>query len=191
MGLEVGRDSYVTVEYADEYFRARDFDGTDIWKDLTKEQKEIILRQAAALIDTLVFKGAKKDPSQPMCFPRVLIIKHGVEFAKELYDVSSASEVVARMYPQEPFYYKVGDNEYIDIGTPEIVKLAQCEQAKYLIEIANDPRIKAIMSGVTSVTVGSVRETYDTDKATAKTAVISPMAKSLLKPLLAGAVGQI
>jgi len=191
MALTIGTNSYVDVGYADEYFRARDIDGTGIWKDLTKEQKEIILKQAAALIDTLVFKGAKKDPSQPMCFPRVLIVKHGVEFAKELYDVSSASEVVARMYPQEPFYYKVGDNEYIDIGTPEIVKLAQCEQAKYLLEMANDPRIQAIMSGVSYVAVGSVREAYNTDRVSAKTVIISPMAKSLIKPLIAGAVGQI
>lgn len=191
MGLTVGTNSYVELGYADEYFRARDIDGTGIWKDLTKEQKEAILVQAASLLDTLIYKGAKKDPNQPMAFPRVLMIKHGVEFAAELLDTGSIYEAIAQLYPQEPYIYRVGDIEYIDIGTPEIIKMAQCEQAKYLLEMANDPRIQAIMSGVSSVAVGSVRETYNTDRVNAKTVIISPMAKSLIKPLIAGAVGQI
>jgi len=57
--------------------------------------------------------------------------------------------------------------------------------------MANDPRIHSIMSGVSYVAVGSVREAYNIDRVSAKTVLISPMAKSLIKPLIAGAVGQI
>lgn len=191
MAITVGVNSYVNIEYADEYFRARDIDGTCGWKDLTEKQKETILTQAASLLDTLIFKGVKKDPSQPMAFPRVLLIKHGVEFSAEFSDISSVNEIISQMYPQEPFLYKIGGIEYVDIGIPEVIKMAQCEQAKYLLDMANDPRLKAVMSGLESIAIGSVRETYDTSRANIKTIAVSPMAKSLIKSLLAGAVGLV
>lgn len=66
--VEVGKNSYQTLEIADEYFDMRLPKSN--WNDFPSELKERALIQAAKIIDKQILKGRKCDYSQKMAFPR-------------------------------------------------------------------------------------------------------------------------
>lgn len=191
MGLEVGTNSYVTIEYADDFFNARYGDEENRWTNLTEYQKEIVLIQAAQLIDALPFKGIKNSLDQPMAFPRSLVSKHNVEFVKSSVKNIVNPNTIDVGYPQDPYYRVEGLTVYLDVGTPEAVRIAQCEEAAYLLEVQSSSGFKSALSGITSVTVGPVRETYDVGKVFQANTYVAPIVKTLLRPYLAGSVDQI
>lgn len=66
-GLE-NADSYVSVEFADDYFSAR---GVSAWKDIEDEAKEQCLVRATDYIDNMFrWYGKKMSASQALRFPR-------------------------------------------------------------------------------------------------------------------------
>ena len=67
--IEINVNSYVSLEEANEYFAQRL--GADYWASLDDEQKEKALITATKKIDRLPFIGSKKDPAQPLQFPRI------------------------------------------------------------------------------------------------------------------------
>jgi len=70
--LKTGVYSYVTVEQADAYVKAR-YEGHDIWaawNALPEPAKEIALIAACIELDTLPFTGQKRSRSQALMFPR-------------------------------------------------------------------------------------------------------------------------
>lgn len=66
--LEVGKNSYITVDEADEYFLGRL--GADFWEELKPGQKEKALITATRKIDRFPFIGFKQSPKQVLQFPR-------------------------------------------------------------------------------------------------------------------------
>ena len=71
--MDVGFNSYVTVEEADDLVRLyfRPYDEFNVfWSVLSEEEKEGYLMRSAQQIDTLVFTGRKHGCKQAMQFPR-------------------------------------------------------------------------------------------------------------------------
>ncbi len=66
--IEVNKNSYISLEEANEYFAGRL--GADYWDTLDDTQKEKALITATKRIDTLSFIGSKQKPKQPLQFPR-------------------------------------------------------------------------------------------------------------------------
>lgn len=138
MALNIGVDSYVTTEEADQYI-GRYYLSTDPialqWKSMTPSDKEVLLRKAANTIDSLPLKGIKADLTQPLAFPRKL-----VEF-RGCYVVESNTPDV-----------------------PSEVKEAQIEQALVFCGFAVDPssatRAELQRQGVESFSLGDLSESY-------------------------------
>ena len=66
-GLE-NADSYVSVEYADEYFVSRD----SSWSELADEEKEKLLVKATDFVDaSFKWRGKKSTQEQALGFPRI------------------------------------------------------------------------------------------------------------------------
>jgi hypothetical protein len=68
MSITVGKNSYIDIEGANEYFENRLH--AESWGQADDETKEKALRQATKAIDRQPLKGRKTDPSQPLVFPR-------------------------------------------------------------------------------------------------------------------------
>lgn len=71
--MTVGKDTYVSVEEADNLVRLllRTYDEFKIfWEALSEEEKQGYLMRSTQQIDTLVFTGRKNDVCQPLQFPR-------------------------------------------------------------------------------------------------------------------------
>lgn len=68
--IELYKNSYVTVEDADNYFSQK-LDA-DFWEELDTVQKEKALITASRQIDLLPFLGVKFELNQPMSFPRII-----------------------------------------------------------------------------------------------------------------------
>lgn len=70
--LTVGTDSYVTVAEADEYISKRYTSNSKDrkrWEELSKEDKEIIIRNACDEIELMPFQGRKITMEQKLAFP--------------------------------------------------------------------------------------------------------------------------
>lgn len=66
---KIDADSYVTVEFADDYFSAR---GVSEWAELTTEKKEQALIKATDFVDNIYqWYGKKEFEHQSLRFPRV------------------------------------------------------------------------------------------------------------------------
>lgn len=74
---------------------------------------------------------------------------------------------------------------YPDAEVPQAVKDACCEEALALLERGNNQRRKLQAEGVTSITIGSLSETYAPG---AGKKLLSQEARELLRPWLLGAV---
>lgn len=68
MALQEGINSFVTIEYAEEYFSGKVF--AEEWDKAIKDTKERALKEATRRINRLKFKGIKIDPAQLLEFPR-------------------------------------------------------------------------------------------------------------------------
>lgn len=71
--LEINNDSYVSIEYADQYVNDNYPEYDDlavVWGVLTERDKEAYLRASAWQIETLVLQGVPLYKDQPMQFPR-------------------------------------------------------------------------------------------------------------------------
>jgi len=66
--LEIGTNSYIDIEEANEYFAGRLH--AESWSGADSETKEKALRQATRSIDRMPLRGRKTDLHQPLAFPR-------------------------------------------------------------------------------------------------------------------------
>lgn len=70
-GLE-GADSYVSIDFADDYFDARN---VDFWDSLESEEKEVLLIKATDFVDfSYKWKGRRKTEEQGLNFPRTGLV---------------------------------------------------------------------------------------------------------------------
>lgn len=154
--LEVGKDTYVTIDDADTYigrnYRSKSRD-RQRWCELEAEEKEILLRQACKTIDAMQYPGRKASINQPLAFPR-LPLQYGRDL--EPPDNIKAAQIELALW--------MSDDS----------KQADAEQRQNLQA-----------QGVKQFSVGDLSETYETGKAT-HTALLCPKAAQLLKPYLCG-----
>lgn len=71
--LEINKDSYVTLEYADQYIEENypEFDDLAVvWKVLADRDKESYLRASMGQLESLVLQGRPLYPNQALQFPR-------------------------------------------------------------------------------------------------------------------------
>jgi len=68
MSITVGKNSYIDIEGANEYFENRLH--AESWGQADDETKEKALRQATKTIDRQPLRGRKTNPEQELAFPR-------------------------------------------------------------------------------------------------------------------------
>ena len=68
MSITVGKNSYIDIEGANEYFENRLH--AESWGQADDETKEKALWQATRSIDRMPLRGRKTDLHQPLAFPR-------------------------------------------------------------------------------------------------------------------------
>lgn len=71
--LEIGTNSYVTIEEADLYvsthYRTSDVE-RETWTELSEEDKQVLLLQASSALEQLPIIGRKSSRVQSLAFPR-------------------------------------------------------------------------------------------------------------------------
>ena len=77
MALEVGKNSYITLEDANTYFADR-LNSTE-WDSATDPDKSKALIQATKIIDTKQYFGYKTSETQLLKFPRIGLCYDGVK----------------------------------------------------------------------------------------------------------------
>lgn len=76
--MEVGKDTYVTVQEADEYISKYYSDYDDlaiVWGVLDEKEKASYLYTSIQQMESLVLQGIPLNPAQPLNFPRVKCYK--------------------------------------------------------------------------------------------------------------------
>jgi hypothetical protein len=74
MSLELGVDTYITIEEMEEYltkYYVPDDPQMAAWNALSTESKEVYLRKAISEIERLKYIGQKYDKEQMLAFPRI------------------------------------------------------------------------------------------------------------------------
>lgn len=161
MELIVGKNSYISIQDADEYFSGRLY--SEIWTSSNEALKTQALLMASRNMDKLRYKGKRVDINQKLSFPRYI------------YKPAGPDEYVNNL---ERNQYPVTKIEITDK-----IKEAQCEEALALLE-GIPKRLKLQHQGVKSIRVGSLSEEYSGKKVK----LLSEEALDLLKPYLIGSV---
>ena len=130
--LEFGKNTYVTITEADEYFSNR-LPISSVWEDIPDKLKERALIQAAKEMEKYHFKGRKLAYSQLLSFPRYY---HSYYDNNTYLNLNLSGEI----------YQEVRD--------------CQCEIALAFLT-PKDSREKLQAAGVTKVSFGDVTEEYD------------------------------
>lgn len=168
-------DSYGTIVEADAYFDDHyDTTKSDTWGDLAEGQKEMLLRQATQILETISFWDTNT----------VVTVSDAVSLQN--YAKSPAVLNQALSFPRNVDITSLGA-QFI----PTDVKYAQFEQAIYLKTSLNEAVINSRMLGLLSESVKagsvSVSQTFADGAVGAQTSVmgmISPIAMSLLKKFI-------
>ena len=151
--MQVGIDTYITVEQADDVIKNNVYSQSKqrkAWDSLSEEDKAVFLAQAMIEIESLVYLGVKADQSQLLQFPR-----------KGQEDV------------------------------PSQIQAAQALEACAIVIGVDDENMRSQLraQGITSFSLGSLSETYDTsikDTSMSVNKLKSVAAKQLLSPFLSG-----
>ncbi len=129
--LEIYKNSYVTIQEADEYFSEKL--NADFWKELDNSEKEKSLITAARQIDIQPFIGRKANPEQAMSFPRII---RGKKY-EVLYRVKAAvCEQVFEMFSNN--FEKSSNVKSVSLGSASITfsdnaDFELCSEAKLLL----------------------------------------------------------
>lgn len=153
--LEVGVNTFISVEDADTYINENFADKKDMvekWKALTTEQKEACLRRNTQVLNRLRYIGREKTYSQPLKFPRVNNVGVGgyiyVPFISQFYDNQHISAS--------------GTNPY-DIDGMKAIGRATVLNALYEVYYSEaiDETVVENIKGITSKKIGPISETYN------------------------------
>ena len=165
MALIIGTDSYATAAECATYLAAN-YITTDAkliaWNLLSADNKDVLLRQAAKLIDRQPLQGYKYLSTQTMEFPRYI-------YTESNYDDDYLHPLLRK------------NGFYSDGSVPQAVKDAQCEIAISMISGTSE-RAEMQRQGVKSFSLGSLSESYTGNH----NAIPSYEAKQLLQPYLGG-----
>ena len=174
----VDSNSYVDLTYADSYFASHfNPDKVSQWQALTSPQKITALIQATGILETITVVDKKASAAEYI--PVFNRLTNSVTFFFE--DVDTFVKGVFNQKLQFP------RNKDIDLVTgnlfiPEEVKMAQCEQAFFLLNFDEDTLVSGL-SGATSdvTTVGSISLRKEITK---QGSMLAPLAIELLKPFM-------
>ena len=164
MALTVNTDTYISAADCATYLAAN-YITTDpklvAWNLLSADNKDVLLRQAAKLLDRQPLQGYKYLTTQAMEFPR--------------YTYSEA-------YDDDNLHPLLQENGFYCDGTvPTAVKYAQCEIALSL-QSGSSARMEMQRQGVKSFSLGSLSESYTGTN----NSIPSHEAKQLLAPFTGG-----
>jgi hypothetical protein len=160
--IVVGTNSYVSEADASAYFATSLFSAE--WDAAFTETREKALITATRRIDMQVFNGVKASLDQPLEFPRAL----GVHIRPNLVPL-------------------------IDTEVPQAVIDATCEEALALLRVTkmDNRNYDLVRLGISSYELGDSSQQFN-EKIMLRLLdgqeLLSPVAKRLLKPYLAGAV---
>jgi hypothetical protein len=172
-------NSYVEVEYADEYW-ASHFSSVKaaLWSALTTAKKEMVLVQACRVIETVRF-----------CEPSRYDRRNRPDYH---YDrrTGMVFQFDEESRPERAYYYQAlqfprnidRDSQSGVYYIPEPILMAQCEQAVYLLSL-DDSVLANSMQGVQSesIAAGSVRVSQQIAPGGS---MLSPTAYEFLKPFV-------
>jgi len=152
-------DSYATVAEADAYMTARGGFQTGTlpaeWTALSTAQKEMRLRLAASLMDSLMFRGIKATRAQSLAFPRLF---RGDDLWPE--DVNgNPSDALADQYDDWTAITEAATDEDVDLPTvPQAVKDAQVETAFQVIHLmlSKQDAAESAVQEAGSLTIGKL-----------------------------------
>lgn len=131
--LVVGKDTYITIEQANEYVSNYYLSSDPLriqWEASSEEDKEVLLRKAFNQINSLPFIGKPKRVDQPLPFPRYCDFKpqdmQNVQYAQveqaiAISDIVTAQENVDRIKLRRAgvVQYTIGDlSEKFQSGLP-------------------------------------------------------------------------
>ena len=165
MSLNVGIDSYCSLEFANQYISDH-YTSSDAyrahWNTLQDADKEALLRSSCSAIDRgLTFVGQKKTFSQKLQFPRV---NYNNLFMSQSF-----------IYGQP---YQYADLECTPVsqtndGLHEVAE-AQVENALYAAKLSKavDSNTVDRIAGITSKKIGPIAETYNRNTAESRAATI-------------------
>lgn len=165
MAIVVGTDTYISASDCGVYLAAN-YITTDAklvaWNLLSADNKDVLLRQAARLIDRQPLAGYKYLTTQTMEFPRYLYTES---------------------YTDEEYLHPLlrTNGWYCDGSIPTNVKYAQCEIALNLVSGTSE-RSQMQREGVKSFSLGNLSESYTGSKNN----IPSYEAKQLLSAYLGG-----
>lgn len=158
--LNVGVDSYVTLEEANElissYFTSSD-KAFIKWNELSDNDKEVLLRSSCRDINALKFEGRRASIGQKLEFPRVESSFSG--YGTVLY--------ISQIYDNGLYSSHVSD------GGLSVAKLAQVVNGVYasLYSDMVTDQIGINIQGLTSKKAGPIAESYNTNNPTTKEAM--------------------
>lgn len=123
MALVVGTNAYLAVADATAYFADRLHSAA--WTSASEADKAAALVTASRAVDGLPLQGRVVLTSQAMAFPRLMWTSNN-DALSGTYGVASAFYDEGQVYPC-----------WVDIGTPQAVKDATCEEALFLLELTD------------------------------------------------------
>jgi hypothetical protein len=172
-------NSYVDLAYADDYW-ANHFNATKVaqWLALTDEQKTTLLISGTRVIDTLRFTNRTTRADYSMRYNRL---------TGTVIDMSYLWREPVKWY----YYQKLQFPRNLDVDPsngslyiPEPIKMAQCEQAMYLLNF-DDTAMANRMQGVVLDTMSVGRGQIDITQEYASTgSAFAPMALEFVRPFL-------
>ena len=171
MAVTVGTDTYITQADATTYisdYHVNDYVGgssdasVSNWEDLTSDNKDVYLRKATKILQSIPVVGIKATEAQTLEFPRAI-------WRENAFYTSTRSN----FFPN--------DNWYVQTSVPDDIKYAQAEIALDLMGGVSE-RARMQREGVKSFSLGKLSENYGSGKPN----TLPYEAKELLKPYMLG-----
>lgn len=173
--LVVGVNTYVSLADATAYFEGR-LD-SDPWDNATDVNRMKALVTATRAIDSQRLRGRKANPDQALQFPRA-------------YPGAGIAEAWIGNLAETEDYGWVAETE-----VPQAVRDACCEEALFLLSMNawDKQREKLHALGVAGTSLGDAHEYAQESVLKAKVLggrrLLSPIARQLMAPYIAGSVG--
>ncbi len=151
MALEIGVDSYVTLEEAENYISSNYLSDNELvekWSSLSDRDKEALLRASCIAINNLKFDGRRANLGQKLEFPRVLAYPVGLGYNLYISQFVDNGLVEGGLY---------GD------GGLQLAKYAQIENALYhcFLDKVVSNQLEINIKGLVSKKAGPISETYN------------------------------
>lgn len=168
-------NSYCDATFADDYFDVHFLTTKrDAWSALIDEQKEAALIQSCLIIEQFKYTVATNQPA------RLSDLKWDSRTQKFTAYVTPYDDAVKYLdYQRLQFPRNLDVDTSGTLFIPNEVKIAQCEQAVYLLTFDDDP-ISKRLSGITldRVTIGDIQATQEY---TLAGTALAPMSYNLLR----------